>query len=176
MRRISGLFAACSLAIAGTAHAAEPPCLTPAEFSSLAGYSMPSVIKGTSQRCASALSADAYLRTNGDELAARYAKRKPVSWPGAKKAFLKLSADTNQDANDLLSRMPDESMKQMLDAVIEGMVSSEIPLERCKTIDRFVRLLSPLPAENTAELIALAVGLGSKSEKAKVGKIAICPS
>ena len=64
----------------------------------------------------------------------------------------------------------------MIDAVMEGMVSQQIPVERCATIDRVVRLLAPLPPANTADLIALAVGLGAKSGKAKVGSFSVCPA
>ena len=41
-------------------------------------------------------------------------------------------------------------------------------------VDRIARLLSPLPPENAAELIGVAVGLGSKTGAAKVGKVSIC--
>ena len=176
--RVPTSLAAAVLALApGLAQAAQPPCLTPAEFSSLAGYALPSVINGTTKRCAQSLAPSAYLRSSGAGLASRYAARKGPNWPGAKAAFLKLSADTNRDANQVLTSLPDESLQGMLDAILEGMVSQEIPLERCSTIDRFIRLLAPLPPENTAELIALTVGLASKSEKtSKVGKLQICTS
>ena len=161
------LTAASILAIMpGVARAAEPACLSPAEFSSLAGYALPSVISGTSQRCSATLAPDAYLSKNGKALASRYAARKDASWPGAKAAFLKLSSGKNPDAAKLLGGVPDDSLQQMLDAVMEGMASQQIPVERCDTIDKFVRLLAPLPPENTAELIGLTVGLASKAKTA----------
>jgi len=46
--------------------------------------------------------------------------------------------------------------------------------DACPSIDRVFALLSPLPAENTAELIALAVGLGSKAGEARLGRFSIC--
>lgn len=176
--RIPGFLAAAGLALTpGVAQAAEPPCLTPAEFTSLAGYALPSVIKGTSKRCAQTLPPRAYLTTSGETLANRYASRKTQTWPGAKAAFLKMSADTSKDANEIFRTMPDEALQGMLDAILEGMVSQEIPLDRCATIDNVIRLLAPLPPQNTAELIALTVGLASKSEKtSKVGKLQICTS
>lgn len=162
------------------ANAAVPPCLTAGEFTSLATYALPSMISGTSQRCATRLSANAYLRRNGSELVSRYSQRKASSWPGAKAAFLKLSASTNNDANNLIRSLPDSSMQPMLDSLMEGMISQRIPLDRCTTIDRAIGLLAPLPAENTAELIALAVGLGAKTGTStgsgKLGAISICPA
>ncbi len=92
MRQFIALAAAALTALPGIAAAAEPPCLTPAEFTALSSYALPSIITGTTQRCAATLPADAWLRRNGGQLAARYAAAKPAAWPGAKAAFLKLSA------------------------------------------------------------------------------------
>ena len=128
------------------------------------------------RRCGPALGPDAYLRKSGSELSARYAERKAANWPGAKAAFLKLSAAKDDDASKLLRTLPDPSLQQMIDAVMEGMVSQQSPVERCATIDRVVRLLAPLPPANTADLIALAVGLGAKSGKAKIGSFSVCPA
>jgi len=174
MRRTTLLTAAVLAALPGVAQAAEPPCLTPAEFTSLAGYTLPSIISGTTQRCTASLGPKAYLPSGGKQLAARYAGQKARYWQGAKAAFLKLSSTTSADANKLLGDMPDASLQGILDAMMEGMVSQQIPVDRCTTIDRVVGLLSPLPPENTAELIALAVGLGASSDKARLGKISLC--
>lgn len=70
--------------------------------------------------------------------------------------------------------MPDASLQQMLDAAMAGMVGQRLPVERCATVDTVVRLLAPLPPQNTAELIALAVGLGSKTGDRKLGAINLC--
>ena len=180
MRFVFRLAAAMALPLALTpvaAQAAKSPCLSPAEFSSLAGYALPSVIKGTSKRCAPTLGATAFLRSDGDRLATRYSANKGNTWPGAKAAFLKLSGSGNRDAGDILRKMPDEALQGMLDSVFEGLVAQEIPVERCSTIDSFIRLLSPLPPENTAELIALTVGLASHADKtARVGQLELCPA
>jgi len=174
--RTPATLAALALAILpGLAQAAEPPCLSAGEFASLAGYTMPSIISGTTQRCAATLPPGAYLRTSGGELSARYARRKAGEWPGAKSAFLKLAAGSPDTAR-IFQTMPDESLQKVVDAMVEGMVSQQIPLERCTAIDRIVRLLSPLPPENTAELIAVTVGLGSKTGGGKLGKIGVCPA
>lgn len=174
MRRLISLTAALLLAAPGIAQAAEPPCLTAGEFTSLAGYTLPSIIKGASERCGPTLGADAFLRSGGRDLATRYAGQKNRHWPGAKAAFLKISSSGGQEADKLLRGMPDTSLQGILDATMEGMIAQQIQPERCGTIDRVVRLLSPLPPENTAELIALAVGLGAKTDKARVGKFSIC--
>ena len=174
MRRFIAAAAALLALVPALAQAAEPPCLSPREFTALAEYALPSVIDGTAQRCAAALGPDAFLPRGGAQLSRRYAERRPAAWPGAKAAFLKLSGSNAGDAGKLVGNMPDASMQQMLDGLMSGLVSQQIPLDRCGTIDRLIGLLAPLPAANTAEVIALAVGLGAQSGRAKFGAIAIC--
>ena len=154
--------------------AATPPCLTPAEFASMARYALPSVITGAAERFAANLPATAYLKRSGAQLAGRYATGKVAAWPSAKAAFLKLSTWTNADAGRLLQTLPDPSLQQMADGVLAGMVAQHLPVDRCAPVDRLVNLLSPLPPESTAELIVLGVGLGAKAGRAKVGKVSIC--
>lgn len=154
--------------------AAAPPCLTAREFTALSTYALPSVIGGTARACAPVLPADGYLRNHGDALAQRYAAGKAKIWPEAKAAFLKMSAASSPDTADLLGAMPDDSLQQMADAAMGGIVSGKVKPSSCATIDRMVALLAPLPAENTAELIAVLAGLGSKTDQARIGKIALC--
>ena len=170
---------ACAALLAATpslAQAAEAPCLTPAEASSLAAYALPSVISGTTKRCSAALGPDAFLRNGGGELASRYAARKSQNWPLAKTGFFKIGGDSQDQSAAFLSGLPDASLQQMLDAIIEGMVAQEIPTKDCKTIDRIIGLLAPLPAQNTAELITVVIGLAGASGKAKGDKFSICKS
>ena len=62
----------------------------------------------------------------------------------------------------------------MADAFISGLVGQQLPTERCSVIDQLVRLLAPLPPENTAELIAVAAGLGARTGRARIGNFSIC--
>jgi hypothetical protein len=174
VRKLLTLAASCLALVPALAQAAEPPCLTPAEFTSLSSYALPSIITGTEQRCSASLPADAFLPRRGPELAARYATRKAEAWPATKAAFLKLSADINGQAGDIIRALPDTSLQPLVDTMIQGIVSQQLPIERCGIIDRLVNLLSPLPPESTAEIIGLAVGLGSKAGRGHVGKITIC--
>ncbi|MEW9855567.1 hypothetical protein [Novosphingobium sp. M1R2S20] len=173
MRRFAAAFAAMLATCPGLVHAAQP-CLTAAEASSLTAYALPSAITGTAKRCVPNLGTNAFLPTGGAELAARYAVRKHQNWPAAKAAFLKMGAKDESSA--FLANMPDPSLQQMLDALIEGMVAQQIPLDRCAEIDRVVGLLAPLPAQNTAELLAVMFGLAGKTGKAKNDLFSICES
>ena len=154
--------------------ATEPPCLTANEFTALATYALPGAIDGTARTCAPALPADAYLRTHGSELSARYAAGRDQAWPQAKAAFLKMSSASDADTAKLLGTLPDDSLRQMADAALTGIAASKIKPGSCHTIDRMIALLAPLPAANTAELIGVLAGLGSKTGEARIGKFSLC--
>lgn len=176
MRKPVQMIALALAAAPGVAQAAEPPCLTAREFTDLSSYALPSIITGTAERCSAALGPSAFLTRDGRALAARYAAAKPAAWPGAKSAFLKLSGGANSDAAGLFKSLPDDKLRPMVDTLVEGLIAQQVPAERCRTIDTAVRLVAPLPPQNTAELIALAVGLGSRSGGGKLGKLTICPA
>ena len=176
MRKPFQSIALALIAVPGVVHAAEPPCLTAREFTDLSSYALPSIITGTAQRCSATLGPGAFLKRDANALASRYGAAKPAAWPGAKQAFLKLSGGTNSDAANLFKALPDNKLQPMVDTLVEGLIAQQVPPERCRTIDTAIRLLAPLPPQNTAELIALAVGLGSRSGGGKLGKLTICPA
>lgn len=178
MRRFAALLALAatlsgSPAVQAAATAA-PSCLTAREFTALSTYALPSVISGTARVCAPVLPAQGYLPQHGTELAQRYAAGKARAWPEAKVAFIKMSTASSPDTAQLFLSMPDDSLQQIADAAMAGVVSGKIKPDSCAMIDRVVGLLAPLPAENTAELIAVLVGLGSKADQPRLGKFAIC--
>jgi len=172
---VTGLLAA-ALAIApGIAHAAETPCLAPAEFSALIGYGMSSALSGTVERCAKTLPAEAFLRGPGAQtMIARYAAAKPAQWPRAKAAFLKLGNGAQTDAVGLLGAMADPTLQQLADTFVAGLVASQLPTEHCSVVDRMLALLAPLPPETTAQAVGMVIGIGARSGQARLGKIAIC--
>jgi len=178
MARLTPLLAAALsaalLAAPQVAAAAEPVCLTPREFTALSTYALPSVIGGTTRACAAQLPETAFLRRNGQDLAVRYAQGKGRAWPEARAAFLKLSGARDPAAAQLFAALPDDALQQVADAAFAGIVAGQVKPDSCTSIDRAIALLSPLPPENTAELIALAAGLGAKTGEARLGKFALC--
>jgi len=172
--------AAILLATPGLAQSAEPPCLTRAEFTGLASYALPSAIDGVNARCESVLGPSAFLPTGGDALVKRYEANKDTNWPAAKSAFLKFSTKNNGKPNGLLKLLSDDALRDIIDAMIVGLVSEQIKTEKCGTIDETVRLLSPLPPENTSGLIApilILIGKPNREEPGvagRFGKFAIC--
>jgi hypothetical protein len=174
--RFAAILAATAFAFQpALANAQASPCITPQQAASLAGYALPSVITGTTKRCETTLSPKSFLKTSGPALAERYATRKAETWPAAKAAFLAMS-NGKDDASKIFAQLPDESLREMIDVVLEGMIVQEIPIGECGKIDNFVRLLAPLPPENTAELVALLVGMAPAVKASKPGKLAICKS
>jgi hypothetical protein len=177
LRKFTTLAAIALTTAPALAQAAEPPCLTPAEFTALSTYALPSVVTGATERCAATLPANAWLPKNGKQLSARYARSQSASWPTAKAAFLKLSgAAGNPEASNVLKSMPEASQRQMADGFISGIVGQQLPTERCTAVDSLLRLLSPLPPQNTAEIIAVGAGLVSRSGRSKIGPLTICPA
>ena len=165
----------------GMAGAAEPPCLTPAEFSALATYALPGIISDVAHRCAASLPAGAFLPGNGDALAGRWGTAGPVVWPVAKAAFLKLSAGAGPDAAAMLHNMPDDSLQQLVAMAASQYAGQKLPTERCDTIDAAARALAPLPPENIGQLLAVLVSLAPRAElvgpnalSGRAGKLAIC--
>lgn len=177
MRAIALAAALAALPVSQVALAAETAataCVTERDVAALTAYGMPSVISGVTRSCAKALPAESWLPRNGEALAARYAAQKPRAWPAAKAAFMRLSQVTNPDAAALFAAMTDDALMPIADAAVAGIVSSKLKPESCPAVDRALSLLSPLPPENTAELIALAVGLTARAGEPRIGKLSIC--
>jgi len=166
--------AAAALALMpGIASAAEPACLTKREATSLIAYALPQAITGTAKRCAAALPADAFLRRHGNELASRYGAQKDRYWPQAKPAFLKTLGSQGGDTAVLTRSLPDDSLRQLADVFVEGFVSQRIALKSCDKLDLAIDLLSPLPPENMAGLIALTMDVAGAADP-KLGKVTLC--
>lgn len=184
-RSAVGMIAAILAIAPGVAAAAQPVCLSKGEARSLLTYALPQVISGTGKRCQSQLPANSYLRTHGEELKARYAAQKNRYWPDARAAFLKLSSSKDAQFGEFTRNLPDESLQPIVDIAVEGMVAQNIKPKSCDKIDLALDLLSPLPPENTAGLIALFVEIGAQAgrnaaqaadKQASLGGFAICES
>ncbi|MCW1403291.1 hypothetical protein OKA06_13535 [Novosphingobium sp. MW5] len=173
MRAVTYTLALLSLTGSQVAAAAET-CLTPREATAVASYALPAVISGTSQRCGPVLGKDAYLTKEGAKLAARYSARKAAVWPEAKAALLKVGGAG--EMTEAVRKLPDATVQPLVDSLVTGLVVEQMPTDRCSPVDRALWLLSPLPPENTAELIALSLGLMAQGKNPRIGKIAICKS
>ncbi|WP_205466520.1 hypothetical protein [Novosphingobium sp. BW1] len=156
---------AASVAVCPTlTSAATQACLTRSEARSVLTYSLPQVIDGTARRCRQALPANAFLSTHGQEVVQRYSGPREQYWPEARSAFLKLSRGRDEGMGAIAAQLPDETLKPLVDATVSGLVAQAIHLESCEEIDFAIDLLSPLPPQNTAGLIALFIEVAARSE------------
>lgn len=153
-----------------TAMAAQPICLTRTEATSLIAYSLPQAISGTAKRCTASLPADAFLRSSkAPALANRYAGQKARYWPTAKPAVLKALGSQGS----AIAGLPDNTLQQLADTFVEGFVAQRIAPRSCKQLDLAIDLLSPLPPENTAGLLALAMDVAGNADP-KLGNVSLC--
>ncbi len=175
MRTLALAAAALVLTAPQIATAADAqPCLTAKEATAVAAYAMPSAITGTAQRCVPTLGKQSWLALNGDALSKRYAERKPAVWPDAKAALLKMASNSKDSMAETIKTLPDDTIRQLADSMISAAVADKVQVSRCQVIDRFLSLVAPLPPENTAELVALTLGIVSQAGAPKIGKLVLC--
>lgn len=175
-RKVLVLATIAALAQGQLAHAAAniDGCLSEAEVTGLVGYALPSVIDGAMKACKPHLSSSGFFATRGSAFAGQYAARRNANWPVAKNAFLKLGGTKDAKLNDTLKALPDNALQPFVEAMVSEMVGGEIKPDQCTAIERGVRILSPLPAENTAELITFVVVLADKPKNGKPSSLPIC--
>lgn len=165
--RIVTILAASASAMFPTlAQAAQNTCLTRDEAGALFSYTLPQVINGTTKRCEQALPANSYLRKHGSELASQYSAQKQRHWPQAKAAFLKMSDRQGSDVSTFARALPDTALQPIVDATVEGLVAQNLPLNACERVDLAIDLLSPLPPENAAGIIAFLIELTATANDA----------
>ena len=154
------------------AQAVEIPCLTADELTAVVGYAAPSALMAINQRCAANLPADAFLKTGGSALIKRYAANKASTWPVAKATALRIASTVQPDAASMMKLLPDDAIQPTIDNLLQSKMSDSFPLDKCSTVDQMLKLLAPLPAENTAALLPLALAMAS----GHVGKLTLCPA
>jgi hypothetical protein len=151
------------------------PCLSEAELRGMVAFAMPSAIEGVVTNCSPHLPADGFLRRNGAELVAGYAAGKAAAWPGAKTAFLKLAAEKDRDSVEMVQKMPDAALQPFVEAMIGGLVGAKLKPGQCVLADKMLRLLAPLPPENTVELLSTIVALaGGEPKKGAAPALTVC--
>ncbi len=175
-RKFLMLGAGLALAQGQLAHAAANAegCLSEGEVGALVGYALPSVLDGAMKACRPHLASNGFFATRGGEFVTRYAARKNTNWPVAKTAFFKLGGTKADKMGETIKALPDSALQPFVEAMVSEMVGGEIKPDQCTAIERGVRLLSPLPPENTAELITFVVVLADKPKNGKPSSLPIC--
>ena len=158
------------------AQTAAAPCLSQTEVRALTAYALPSALTGLIDRCGPQLGAGGFMPTQGRALVARYAARKDAAWPLAKKAFFRLGGGKANDKAmmETMAAMPDSALQPFVEGMIGGMIGAKLKPGQCAIADTLMRLLAPLPPENTAELIGTILELAEADDKKAPGGLNIC--
>lgn len=169
------------LTVGQAAAAQDPGCLSEREVGSLVAYALPVVMNSAIKTCGPHVSAQGYFATQGTALVQRYAARKNTSWPEAKAAMLKLGGK-DAKLKDMIASLSDAALQPFTEGMVAQLVAKEIKPGQCVSIERATRLLSPLPPENTAELLTFVIVMASKPKvRDAVGaprksSLPICPA
>ena len=178
VRTIAHCVALVAAAVAVPVQAAEAQCLAPAEVRALATFAMPSVLTGLIDHCTPEVGATGFMSTQGRNLVASYAANKDSAWPTARKAFFRLagSKGDSSEATEMMAKMPDAALQPFVEGMIGGMIGSKLKPGQCVIADKMMRLLAPLPPENTSELLGTILELAGADKKSAPGGLAICKS
>lgn len=130
---------------------APRPCLTTAEAEALAIVALPDILRQTGVRCAAQLPANSVLRRADGPLLARYAAEADRAWPAARAALVKV---TDPAVAGLLDS---ELARPLLSTLVTPQIVGRIALKDCRTIDRLVLQLEPLPPRNVAGVVVTAL-------------------
>lgn len=133
-------------------------CLTAADADALVRYALPDIIGQVGTSCAASLPATAYLIRNQTELAKRYGELAAPALPGARRAFGKIAGLNPKQTENL----KDETLRALLGMGINTVVSGKLKPKDCSTVDEILTLLAPVPPENMAKLIGIALREGNK--------------
>jgi hypothetical protein len=173
MRQVTGRLARAALAglfvMASAASAVQPapPCLQQREAEDLVVFVLPALTDAMARKCTPLLPGSATLSRSGSSLAARYRPDSNAAWPNARLAFNKLSG------GDTLNFLSDEVNRKIIEEASSAAIVADFKAKDCAMIDRFIGALSPLPARNVAQLVALFMEIGEKEGKSPMN---ICPS
>lgn len=161
IRTFVAFAALAALTLSETAAAQSADCLSEREVTNLVSYALPVVMDSAIKTCRPQLSAQGYFATQGSSLVQRYAARKSTAWPDAKAALLKIGGK-DEKMKTMVASLSDEALQPFADGLVGQLISKGIKPDQCKSIERATRLLSPLPPENTAELLTFIIVLAEK--------------
>lgn len=168
LQRTFALGAAGALAMQpAVAAAQQAACVTEDEVRAIAIYSVPSVIQSVRLRCGSELAAGGYLARSGDALVARYAALQNGVWPQARTGLTKIlasKAGESRQGLDVISRLPDQSVRPFVDALIVQELAPKFGVQDCWKIERVVEAIAPVDPEVAGTLIGVAAGVAQPEQ------------
>jgi len=172
-----------ALGSATVARAAEDVCLTPGELDATFAYALPTVIESAAQACRPVLPRDGFLATDGAGLAARYRVGQAAAWPVAKAAALKIGLGAASGhrggggggLGKFAALLPDSALQGFASGFVGQFVVETIRPIDCPEIEQALRLMAPLPPENTAGLITLVVRRIERPRPGQKPRLPLCP-
>lgn len=175
--RIAPALALLALATAHTAQAQKQTCIAAEDFGETVLYAMPIAFDAVSTTCARELAPDGFLARGGDGFIEKFRARQDSAWPGAfrvlktfmaRQSTAKGRSDTEMNA--MISALPEDALRPFVDGLFGQMIAKEIKPDSCGKIERGIELLSPLPVDNVAGLMAFI------AEVADLKNPEICPA
>ena len=156
--------AAAAVVFQPIAASAQPACITEDEVSAVAIYSVPSILQAIRLKCGPQLSSSGYLAREGAQLSGRYAALQARVWPRAKSGMLKVLANQTsnsqaQQTNDMISTLPDNAVRPLVDALIVQEVSGKIATRQCTRIEWVVEAIAPIDPQVAGKVIGTVGGL-----------------
>ncbi|MGB7374585.1 hypothetical protein [Pontixanthobacter sp.] len=137
-------------------------CVDQENISDAMIYSMPLLVSAFAEKCGDELADSGFMSTKGDAFAAQYLDRQDAVWPGAFTLLMQFAAKDGDEAMaNLFAALPEESVRPLVDAIIEQKVAEEIKLKDCAKIERGVEMLAPLPPENMGGLLAFLMDMAN---------------
>ena len=167
--------AAAAIALQPVAASAQQSCITEAEVSAVAIYSLPGLVQSVRLRCNGELSPNGYLARRGDSLIARYAALQNGAWPRAKAGMLKVlsrqgSASQSRQTLDMAANLPDSAVRPLVDALIVQELSPKIEIDHCRRIERLIEVASPIDPEIAGTMLGVVAGIVNHKD------LPICPA
>ena len=166
--------AVAALTIQPVAASAQQQCVTEAEVSAIAVYSIPSLVDAVRTRCVAELTPNSYLNRPNTAIKARYAALQTRAWPSAKSGLLKVfagraaGAQSGVDLN-MVRNLPDNALRPLVDALIIQEVAGKIETAQCGRIERIIELAAPIDPEIAGDVLGAVVGLINPKE------MPVCP-
>lgn len=152
------LLASITLGIAVLAQpaAAQQLQFTEQEMATVARIGMPAAFRSLQAKCDPLLDSNAYIFARGEVLHRRLLAVSNAAAAGASRVIASVTARSSPAMGEIVGGMPPEVLRPYFDEMVAGMMTREIETENCAAINRALELIEPLPAENLADLLALA--------------------
>lgn len=177
-RTLAPALALVALATATTAQAQQQAaCVQSADLADAVVYAMPIAYDAVSASCGRQLSSDGFIARDKGRFIKTFRARQDAAWPGAFRLLKTFMANDNgeegareADMGAMIAALPESSLRPFVDGLVGQMIAEEIKPDSCGKIERGIELLSPLPPENVAGLLAFV------AELSDIKNPAICPA